>query len=446
MITLINSSSPFTEISPNAKLFVNQNAPTGLMYLSAYLKSNGIKVDKLIDLDLNKYSKNEFARFIKNCPSRYFGISVTTEGANNALRLCRMIKYLRQDSVTILGGPHITFCAKEIVQDNTSVDFCVMGEGEVTLYELIKTLEKNHDPSKVKGLVFNSKKLARVITTPKRELIKNLDMLPFPDRSIIDMSDYEECSIQTTRGCPGTCPFCAASSLFGGRVRFRSPENVVDEIEMCIKKYNAKSIMFSDDTFTVNKKRLFKILDLIERRQLYSDYFCEARIDTLDGNIIKAMAAIGCTRIQVGIESASETTRSLFNKSISSQHLDNISNHFKSYGIVPITNFVLGIPSETKRDIQNTLDFARILVDRYNYIVNFSLCTPLPGTDYYNHPSKYGIEIVEDNFDLYNLSTAVINTKYLDTFELNQYYLQSIAIANESIDKYMQSITVVGVA
>ena len=440
MITLIQSNSPFGHMSSKSKVFVNQNPPMGLLYLSAYLKSKNIGVEKIIDLNLHEYSIEEFYTMIKKSDSIIYGISVSTETYNNAIEVAKIIKDAKSNAIIVFGGPHVTFCAEDILKNNKCVDYCVMNEGEITFYELVESILQNkNDKNSIKGIVFRTMN-NKIVKNQYRELISNLDLLPFPDRDYFDNSKYEEISIQTTRGCPGTCPFCSASSLFHGKVRYRSTENVVNEIGQIKKTFNPKSFMFSDDTFTVNKKRLKSIISSIKEKNLYADFYCEARVDTLDRAVIENLKSIGCSRIQIGIESSVETSRKMLNKKISIEKINEISTLLKEYDIQPITNFILGLPHETIDDMKKTLNFASILDEKYNYITNFSICTPLPGTDYFNNPDKYGISIVEKNFDYYNMENAVFETSNFSIYDINELYYQSSKITQNSLDNFFKRI------
>ncbi len=243
--------------------------PLGLGYIASILENKGHKV-KIIDIDADVISLKVFLAIAK----RYdiVGLTSTSPTFNQAENLCKLVKE-NTKAITILGGIHATIVPSECLK-NDFIDFIVRGEGEKTIVDLLDTLKNNKDIKNVKGISF--KKNNKIIHNPSRELIKNLDEIPFPARHLFSQQKYTYpdsllspvMPIMSSRGCPHNCTFCCTKLIFSRSVRFRSPKNIVDEIEQLIKNYGVKEIHFWDDNFTLNKKRVFQIKDELKKRNI----------------------------------------------------------------------------------------------------------------------------------------------------------------------------------
>jgi len=216
--------------------------------------------------------------------------------------ISKKIKALFPDIRLIVGGIHPTSLLKKSIDEFEYVDIFVIGEGEITLLEILK----NYKKEKIKGIAF--KKGKKVITNLQREFIQNLDELPFPARNMLpSLENYKlgfdwegrtpATTIFTSRGCPFNCIYCASKVMWKRKVRFRSAENVLKEIDFLVKKYKIREILFYDDHFTLNKKRLLEICEGLIKRKYDLTWCCLSRVDSIDFETAEVMKRAGCHMI-----------------------------------------------------------------------------------------------------------------------------------------------------
>ena len=352
----------------------------GLCYLSAYLKSKGYVNIKGIDLNVDKEED-----LINSLPGQNIvGIYCSTKSLGEALNLARIAK--ANESLVVLGGPHPSLCPDEVISDN-NVDFVVRGEGEVTFYELVHTLENNNiEFEGIKGLTFKNKlKQFEIINNPDREVMRDLDDIPFPDRTIFNMNKYPPVglTVSATRGCPYMCVNCQpALNKLCGKFRVRSVDNVLKEItDDLIGKYNSKSINFIDNEMTIIRKWMDKFCNKIIEQNLKFNWSCQGRVNTLDKQLMILMKKSGCTGIGMGIESGSERiVNQVLNKGISLEHSKKIIEWGNEINLGIHTWFMIGIPGETKEEMEKTIHFASSLNASS---IGFSIGTPWPGTGFF---------------------------------------------------------------
>ena len=288
--------------------------PLGMSYIAAVLEENGYDVS-IIDATALDYDFDQLANRVKKENPDIVSITALTPTIGRALESAQVVKEVLPDTTVILGGYHPTFNVKETLNDE-NVDLVIRGEGEYTMLELVQTLEKGENISNVKGIAYeeineNGEKL--LVLTPEREPICNLDELPFPALHLLPMDHYKLLNMDThmstmitSRGCPIQCSFCSSAAMHGRKIRRRSIENIVDEMEHLVYDYGIETIAFMDDTFTVNKKRVRDLCEEIMRRNLKVFWGCTSRVDTLNEELLQKMKDSGCIAIFMGVESADQ--------------------------------------------------------------------------------------------------------------------------------------------
>ncbi|MFQ6066912.1 MAG: B12-binding domain-containing radical SAM protein, partial [bacterium] len=232
--------------------------PLGLLYIAAILEQSGIDI-RLIEARSRGLSPQEVVEIIEKENPQFVAITAITASINSALYLSAKVKEISPDIKVILGGPHIHFQHKTII-DNPSVDFCVRDEGELTTLELISSLLNGDNLAQVKGITFKQGNV--VIAAPDRSFVEDLDELPFPARGLLHHPAYRGgwtggrpfTSVLATRGCPYHCQFCASPAIWGRRHRRRSVANVLDELEEICQKFGVRYVRFVDDLLLVNKR------------------------------------------------------------------------------------------------------------------------------------------------------------------------------------------------
>jgi len=389
--------------------------PLGLGYLATFLKSDNYLV-KIIDMALRRNNMETILRFLENNSSRIVGISCTTETYNTAIRISSEIKSIYKDSIIILGGPHVSF-EFEAALKNDSVDYIILNEGEISLKKLCDYLIRNIGALEtLKGVAY--KKNGIVICAEPEPFIKNLDLLPFPDRTLFEhIHDYKNpATLSTSRGCPGQCIFCAASVLSGGRYRMRSVQSVISEVEY-LKFLGFHHIDFVDDTMTVSISRLNSFLDELISRNLKITWTCESRVDSMSKDILLKMKVAGLKGIQFGVESGNQDILDSIKKNITLKQVQDAFKWCNELSIYVYSNLIIGQPFDTIKTIEETIQLAEELM-QLGAFVTISVCTPFPGTPIWNNTEIYGIEITESNLDYYNTHNPVLNTKHLSATEI----------------------------
>ncbi|MDI6902781.1 MAG: radical SAM protein [Methanocellales archaeon] len=368
--------------------------PLSLAYIAAVLRDHGYNVEIVDSIALN-LTLNDLIKKLSKADLFVFVVSTPTFMTD--LNTIEEVKKCFPDIKNCLFGTHVSTFPEETLKKDF-VDFAVVGEGEITILELANALEKGQSLSKVKGLAY---KKDGIKINSKRPLIEDLDSLPFPARDLLPMERYKPffykklpfTTMLTSRGCPFSCIYCSSRVIFNRKWRSRSPENVVEEIEEVVDKFGIKEIFFNDDLFTLDKKRVQKICDLILENDLDIVWGCESRADTVDHKTLKLMKESGCYKIFYGIESGSQHILDKTKKDIKIDQIEETFKKTKEVGIQCNGSFIIGVPWETKETVKQTIEFAKKLDPDY---VNFSIATPYPGTEFYEMVKEKGYLPTED--------------------------------------------------
>jgi len=400
MRVLLINPSRFNEILADNPAFIDEergfNPPLGLLYLAGYLKKKSNHQVFGLDAQVEGLDYNEqFKQRIEEVNPDLVGITTMTFTLIDVLKTIKLVKEaaknLNKKIIIVLGGPHVHIFPEETV-NLEDVDFVIKGEGEVPFFYLLEALEGRGQLSDIKGLVYQKQR--EIIDNPVDNLIEDLDELPFPDRELLPIEKYSSIlsggrivtTMFTSRGCPFQCAFCDRPHL-GKKFRARSAQSVIDEIEECLK-LGIKEILIYDDTFTVDRQRTIDICDEIIKRGLKFIWDIRARVDTVDEEVLKKLKAAGCARIHFGVESGTEKILGVLNKGI---HLNQVADAFKwskKIGLETLAYFMIGSPTETKEDIEQTIKFAKEIRPDYAHI---TILTPYPATEIYRQALSQGV-------------------------------------------------------
>jgi len=389
--------------------------------MAAVLEQHNIDVD-VLDASALELTYEEIGEEILKRNPDIVSISALTPTIGVALDSADKIKQVKPDTIVVLGGYHPTFEYKSVLEEE-SVDVVVRGEGEYTLLELVRTIENNGDLFNVEGLAFHDENDGSLIVTPDRPIIENLDELPFPAFHLFPMEKYRILNITTnvatiitTRGCPMQCSFCSSAALHGHKLRRRSVENVVNEIEMRLMEQNIDTIAFMDDTFTLNKRFVKEFCSEIKKRDLKFWWGCTSRVDTLDRDLLQTMKDAGCITIFIGVESADQQMLEKMNKNITVSKTENAFKLAREVGIRSIASCVIGMPEDTIKSMKQTIKFVKKLNPNYAL---YSLATPYPGTRFYNETFKKNLINIKD-WSKYTLINPVLKTVDCSSEELRK--------------------------
>lgn len=371
-----------------------EQIPLGIYYLASYLRQFNYNV-KVCDAESNKMNSARIIEDINKFQPAYVGISSTTVAFHRALEAAKEIKNNFPEIITILGGPHVSANPEHAMQYK-EFDFGVLHEGEYTLVDLLDSLNNGKEHLNVKGIIFRNKD-GKIIQNPKREYIEDLDSLPFPAYDLIedislytpDPSNYKTLPVinmMTSRGCPNQCTFCD-NNIFGRKYRQRSAENIAAEIKYLRKNFGVREIAFVDDTFLIDKKRLYKLFEILEEEKISIFWTCLSRINNTDYEFLKFLKSKGCWHISFGIESGDENILKLIKKNISLDKAVEVINWCKKLKIKTKGFFILGHPTETMETIEKSIKLAcRLKLD--NIIV--TLNTPIAGSQQFEEAGRYG--------------------------------------------------------
>lgn len=328
----------------------------GLLYLGTILKKHGHNVTILAESDAPIVDKKTKRLHPRIMDADFVGLSTMTYAAERAYEIADAIKRVRPSIKTIIGGPHSTFMPDEALRH---ADYVVKGEGDLVIARII-------DGSLAPGIV-------------QGELMSNLDDLPYPDLTLLHRNNkrLSYIPISMSRGCPYDCNFCSVTAMFGRRYRFRSPENVVEEIAMRVKQGH-NEFMFYDDNFGAHRNHTKALLETVLRRNLKFSWFAEARVEIArDPELLDLIARTGGFEVLIGFESINPRTLESFNKHQTLQDIQFCIQELKKHRIRTWGLFILGSDEDDLATVDRTIEFCNQLKME---MAQFAILSPFPGT------------------------------------------------------------------
>jgi len=343
--------------------------PIALGYLTAISKDFGRIF--ISDESIGERSEEK----IKSVEPDVICITSTTPSFDRAVEIMRFAKEfaneIDKETKIIVGGVHATFQPNDALQ---YADIVVRGEGEITLTEILE----GKDLKEIKGISF--KHDGKIVHNKERELIENIDAIPFPAYDFFNLKKYDMMSMITSRGCTFNCSYCCATRFWRCKVRFRSVENVLDELEL-IQNLGFKKIKIHDSTFTLDLERVKKICNGIVKRKIDLRWSCETRPDKLNEETLDLMKKSGCVLICMGVDSASNEVLKKNKRFVNLYQAKKVFEYAKKIGIRTRAYIVFGLEGETKKSVEETIKFLReVMPDQ----IMLSLATAYPGTELYN--------------------------------------------------------------
>jgi anaerobic magnesium-protoporphyrin IX monomethyl ester cyclase len=337
--------------------------PLGILYISAWLQQHGYN---------NRVFDSTFSSFDALCQAlledkpKVVGIYTNLMTKLNVLRIIRFIKNnpALQHTRIVLGGPEVRNHVDNFLSHGA--DFIVVGEGEQTMLELVEWIDEKISKklADIEGIVYASE-CGAVCRNKERTKLRNLDELPVPNRTKVNMQLYFDAwkgrhgtnaiSVSTMRGCPYTCKWCSRA-VYGQSYRRRSPKHVADEIAWIREHYQVDSIWFVDDVFTVSHQWLSAFTQEMKSRQLVMPYECITRADRMNEEVILQLKESGCFRVWIGAESGSQKIIDLMDRRVNVEQVQQMIQLARAHGLQAGTFIMVGYPGETKEDIYATVD------------------------------------------------------------------------------------------
>jgi len=370
---------------------VGFSPPLGILYLASSIKQLTNWEVEFIDCAAERLNFEQIRKRIEEAKPEAVGVTVTTHQLIDCLEIARIAKSLNPEVKVIFGGPHVHIYPRETAGLD-AVDFVITGEAEFSIADFLNSWDNPVMFKSVPGIYF--KGINGIACGMPPAVISDLDSLPYPMRSISNYKLYasplakEETvtSMITSRGCPFQCIYCNRPSM-GNKFRARSAKNVVDEMQECVE-LGISHIKIYDDTFTIDRKRVFDICDEISRRGLNMSWDIRAHINTVDFEMLEELKRSGCTLICYGVESGNEEMLKRIKKGITRKKTAEVFKMTRKAGMQTLAYFMIGLPGETRKQMLETIEFSGKINPDY---CHFAILVPFPATPVYSEGLAIGI-------------------------------------------------------
>lgn len=440
---------------------------------ATYLQQKGLHV-KIIDANAENISPKEVAQKVKALNPILVSLivygnqpSASTQNMSIAGEIARAIK---EESTLplVMGGLHPSALPRRTLEEE-HVDYVIEGEEQLALWSLFKALKGEQTLTEVEGLWYVDQ--GEVKNNPRGALIQNLDdVMPIANWDLLDMKLYRAhnwhcfddithrspyAAIYTSLGCPYHCTFCCINTPFGkSTIRYRSPEIIVEELEILNKKYGVRNVKFIDEMFVLHESHYMKIVDLIIEKGLDLNIWCYARVDTIHFDTLKRMKQAGINWLALGIESANADVRDGASKKMRVNDIKERVEAIQAAGIHVIGNYIFGLPDDTLDSMNETLSMAKELNTEF---ANFYCAMAYPGSMLYKIALKEGLELPAEwigysqhAYSMQPLPSKHVSAKEIVAFRDNAFHEYNtspryLAMLEETFGKevkeHMQEIT-----
>ena len=360
--------------------------PLGLAYLQSYIEHHRPNKDQFVNLYLNNVPYDVCYDTIKKSLKEFkpdvLGLSLMTHSRVSAFRMIEYTHEHHPDVRIVIGGMHPTVMWQQIAEKYPYITI-VRGEGEITFHKLIEAFENDGPLDKIPGVAYYDGE--SVFTTGNRALIDDLDDLPFPKHELFVRQGKTMANLLTSRGCPYRCNFCVLDWMSQRKVRFRSGENIADEVEMLLKKFpSITTIWIHDDAFMINKNRTIEFCDAIIERGIKTQFVASARFRPISDEVVNKMEQAGFVHVLFGLESGADDVIKGMKKGISKDHVRYGMNLFGKTGMKATAFLITGLPGETDETIEETINFVQEIQNiNYLFYDEIGVAAIYPGTEMY---------------------------------------------------------------
>jgi anaerobic magnesium-protoporphyrin IX monomethyl ester cyclase len=424
--------------------------PLGLIYVAtAAQKELGEKIVIVDAFSEGLYAEEAAARVLAHQPD-IFGLSVMSTNINRGLKLLKLVKQAQPTVTTVLGGQHGTLFDRLLLREVPETDMVLRGEGEESFPKLCQTLQRSQSLAGLPGLSYRYR---GKIIQGQPQVIKDLNALPFPDRTIADYQGYysqwgywQMCdrvpmtSILSSRGCPGHCTFCTRIPAELSRWRPRSPENVLQELQQ-LSRDGYEMAVFTDENLTVSASRMDHLCRLIIQDDLRMRFAFEGFIEHLPDSTLGLMRQAGFDLFFVGVESGSDPQRRRYHKPGSAHALAQGMRRAKKHHFLVYAWLMIGGPGETRADLENTKAF---LSEAQPHLINITNLQVHPGSQLWNElvgPGEPATLKEADSRAIYDFpDQADQNTLAKQAQEIYGYYLTKLLLRWSSLLDFLRLI------
>jgi len=368
----------------------------GIGYIAAYVEKFSHHKVEIFDAHTYGLTASNAAEKILEKNPDIVGIHSITDNRFKAIALAKELKKKNKNVIVLMGGPHFSLTAKNVLELVPEIDYIIKGEGEKSVVQLLDVIENKNDLNAVSGLVFRNQS-GNIIERPITAFIENLDELPMPAWHLFDLKEYNKpidgtnirsIGIMSARGCPNNCVYCANSR---SGLRLMSPKKFVDQIEFLYKEYGYKGFDFWDDTLTMVNSHVRGVCEELLKRNLGIVWYARARVNTVNKELLGLMKKAGCIRISYGVESGSPRILEIIKKNISIDQVKNAVQWSSEVGMVVLTNFMVNLPDETLDDLKQTIGLMKWINGVKNSCAAYGFTVIYPGTELELMAKKRGI-------------------------------------------------------
>lgn len=425
---LLISAPIFYKDDGNIWKEINSNfPPMGLTSIAGFVRAEGFST-KIIDCNIHapavdlfrKYFEEEYVK--KYFDIRVIGFTVMTCMIKKAYAIAKICKEYYPNAKIVFGGVHTTFCTEEVLEQEI-VDIAILGEGEHTMKEILEGKKLRS----IDGIAYRDVSGNRgVVKNKPRARILNLDELPMPAYDLLPILEYRPAkgsykklpamAMMTSRGCPGRCTFC--SKALGNQMVFKSAKTIFKEIKYLVDNYGIRQLLFYDDTFTVFKKNVHDLCDMLIKNKMNLSWTCFARVDFIDLDLLKKMKKAGCHQVMYGVENIDATVLKNINKQINKEQVEKAVAWTKKAKIECRLAFMVGNPGDNVEIAKKNLEFVKKLEPDL-LVVNIT--TPFPGTEMFDWAKERDL-ILSYDWDDYTLAKPVMKLEELSVEEIQDLY------------------------
>jgi len=364
--------------------------PLGMAYMAGVLSQNGHSV-KILDMEATQMAWNDLSGHLSGEGPELIGIHGTTPVSHLIARVATIARQACPDATIVVGGPHATLLPEPVLNDMPEVDYVLRGEAEFTMRDLVRAIEARASVDSMSAIPgIGLRRDGELFVSPEIARVEDLDSLPLPAHDLLPLDAYHHGShlaetgktgrvmtMLSSRGCPYECVFCSAPVIYGRKFRARSAKDIVDEMTVLVEEYDVTHVIFYDAAFMIDQRRVERICHEILDRSLEVSWRVRCRADKITEPQIKLMKEAGCTTLAIGVETGVQRLLDILNKKTTLEEIERAFEIARRVGMWTVGYFILGIPTETRAETYQTVEFAKKLDPDWAL---FTHATPLPGT------------------------------------------------------------------